>query len=135
MSCSEWRQEFLVGVEEVDAQHQQLFGMLSHLQEAITRRAEDSELGVIVDGLIVYLKEHFDCEQALLLDHPGWPEHHRQHWQFTEKVLWFLREFKRSEGQGGNGLAHEMYDFLCGWLKEHIVEVDRRYFLEEASTL
>ena len=130
MVCLQWRQEFMVGVEEVDAQHRQLFAMLSRLHAAIEQQAADTDLGEILDDLVVYLKEHFSCEEELLKSHPGWEEHHRQHWQFTEKVLGFLWQLKRSEGRGGNGLAREMYEYLCHWLQEHIVEIDRRYFKE-----
>ncbi|MDH3392615.1 MAG: hemerythrin family protein [Desulfobulbaceae bacterium] len=131
MQCLEWRREFLVGVQDVDAQHQQLFAMLSALYTAIERHADEDDLLQTIDGLLVYLKEHFSREEALLRSHPRWDEHHRQHWRFTEKVLVFLREFKRRKGRGEhNSLALEIYDFLCGWLRAHIVEVDRRYFAE-----
>ena len=134
MVCLQWRPEFMVGVEEVDIQHQQLFAMLSRLGVAIERQADHDDLLEILDGLVAYLKEHFSCEEALLKSHPGWEEHHRQHWRFTEKVLKFLRDFGRTEGRGNNGLAREIYDFLCGWLQEHIVVMDRRYFREEVSS-
>lgn len=133
MICLEWRQEFLVGDEVVDAQHRQLFEMLASLRAAIEQCAGNSELEAIVDGLVVYLKGHFSCEEDLLRTHPQWDEHHRQHWHFTEKVLYFLREIKRSATRIDNGLACEMYDFLCDWLQKHIVGVDRRYFREKDS--
>ena len=134
MICVEWRPEFLVGVEEVDSQHRQLFVMISRLREAIDQQAAADELQMMLDGLVVYLKEHFGCEESLLAGHPGWSEHHRQHWRFTEKVLHFLREFKRSKGQGGNDLAMEICDFLCGWLQEHSVAMDRCFFTDNDAS-
>lgn len=130
MVCVEWRQEFLVGVEEVDGQHRHLFAMLATLRDAIEQQADYHDLLVILNDLVVYLREHFSCEQALLHSHPRWAEHHRQHWRFTEKVLYFLREYKRLKGSNGNTLAVEIYDFLCDWLQAHIVAVDRCYFAE-----
>lgn len=136
MGCVEWRQEFLVGVEEVDTQHRQLFSMLSDLYRAIEKRADEEDLLQTIDGLIAYLKEHFSCEEALLRHHPRWEEHHRQHWRFTEKVLHFLLAFKRRKGEGEHhDLSMEIYDFLCNWLQSHILEVDRRYFAEQEASL
>ncbi len=129
MVCTEWRDTFLVGVDEVDVQHRQLFSMLTNLHAAIERQVDADDLVVILDGLVTYLKEHFSCEEALLAGHPRWGEHHRQHWWFTEKVLYFMREFKRAEGLDRNPLAMEICGFLCGWLQEHIVMMDRSYFL------
>jgi len=133
MVCVEWREEFRVGVEEVDAQHQRLFAMLAGLRAGIERQAADTELGALIDDLVAYLKEHFDHEETLLRGHPRWAEHHRQHWRFTENILHFIRDSRRAEGRGGNRLAREMHDFLCSWLQEHIVVMDRNYFQEMAA--
>ncbi|MDH4320670.1 MAG: bacteriohemerythrin [Desulfobulbaceae bacterium] len=133
MDCVEWREEFRVGVAEIDAQHQRLFAMLAQLRGGIARQETEGELMAFIDGLIDYLKEHFSHEEGLLRDHPRWAEHHRLHWRFTEQILQFLREGKRAEGRGGIRLALEMHDFLCGWLQAHIVGTDREYFQGRAA--
>lgn len=126
----EWREDFRVGVEEIDEQHQRLFAMLDRLDRAVAGGEAPDDLVVIVDGLIAYLKEHFGCEENLLGSHPRWPEHHRLHWQFTEQTLRFLRDFQRASDADCLRLATEIRDFLGHWLQDHILQTDRRFFAE-----
>ncbi len=122
-----WRDAYLVGVEEIDGQHRQLFILLAGLDAALAVNSP-ADLSAAVTGLIDYLKEHFDREEALLGGHPDWPAHHLLHWRFTAQVLGFLRDFKRAGGPESRRLAAEIRDFLLLWLKNHILETDQRFF-------
>ncbi|MDH5299169.1 MAG: bacteriohemerythrin, partial [Desulfobulbaceae bacterium] len=132
MSVVEWREEFRVGVQEIDGQHRQLFAVLARLDRA-AEEEQHAGLDPILDELVRYLKEHFSAEERLLHTHPRWPEHHRLHWQFTEKTLHFLREWQRADGpEERSRLIAEIRYFLCPWLKDHILKTDRQYFSQPA---
>jgi len=127
MACVAWRDAFRVGVEEIDTQHQQLFAILARLDQEVASESSGN-LAITINALVAYLKEHFSREEALLASHPQWQEHHRLHWQFTEQVLRFLRDFKRATGPDCLLLAGEIRDFLARWLQDHILRTDRCFF-------
>lgn len=133
MSYIQWREDLQVGITAIDEQHQQLFAKFSRLDEVIEQEKETNELPVILDKLVAYLKEHFSCEESLLKGHPKWPEHHNQHWQFTEHVLKFLWAFKGATASEQRRLAHEIRNFLYQWLQQHIIHTDRQYFKDIAK--
>ena len=58
MKRLEWTEALSVGVEEIDAQHRELFRRAARLLEGI-HAGEPEELGALLDFLYRYAVEHF----------------------------------------------------------------------------
>ena len=71
-----------------------------------------------------YAKEHFQTEEALLLEHgfPGLEEHVREHDVFVARVMDMVFEPESAE----SGLE-DVLAFLVEWLVAHISGTDKKY--------
>lgn len=120
-----WTDACSVAVQEIDAQHQALFGLAAHLARAIGEGQCGRVLLPTFDKLAVYTVEHFQTEERYMeqFSFPELGEHRAEHERFVRKVGYF----RRSLAIGKPGVAHEVLDFLAHWLVHHIQDVDRRY--------
>ncbi|MCP4342978.1 MAG: hemerythrin family protein [Desulfobulbaceae bacterium] len=121
---------YLTGVEEVDAQHKELFKRINDLLKACTtNKGTASELAQeksleTLDFLAQYVIEHFKCEEEYMERYrsPLRDENKAEH----EKFLKQYTELRTKIDD--NGLSRQMIirleGFLCGWLTNHITKVD-----------
>ncbi len=125
MAFFTWRNEYLVGVPAVDAQHRRLFDLAEQLFEAMRTGQGKEVTGRALQQLISYTASHFSAEERLMAQH-GYPhlkEHRALHEALTREVLEFQKRF-----EGGNAfLTVELMHFLKSWLEGHIKSEDMRY--------
>lgn len=95
MSEIAWKQEYSVGNEAIDADHQGLFDLVRELAEAdIT----DGLLNSILVRLENYAAGHFSREEALMekMGYPGFEEHKKQHQAFVEWLRTVKKTYNRA---------------------------------------
>jgi hemerythrin len=120
-----WNESWLIGVQEVDAQHKQLVSLVNQLHQAMSQGKGKEVLGGILDSLILYTQQHFSAEERMLEQnqYPDLLEHKRQHVALTKKVVDFQQEFKG----GTMGMSLDIMQFLKTWLQSHILGTDVKY--------
>jgi len=120
-----WKDEYAVGVAEIDAQHRELLGRMAQLAKAILAEdpaAAKQALGFLAD----YVLSHFEAEKVMMRQHryPFSEEHLRQHRIFGEY-------FARLNDEVESGKLHPLYLtfrvqlLLVDWLINHITQTDR----------
>jgi hemerythrin len=135
-----WKDEYAVGVTDIDTQHQELLTRMGQLAEAILTEdpaAAREALGFLAD----YALAHFKTEEALMRQHhyPFIDEHIRQHRTFAEY-------FGRLRAEVESGQYHTLYlvfrvqVLLVDWLINHTSQADRHlarflHNLERQNTL
>ena len=124
MELIQWRDEYSVGVPEMDEQHKGLIALINRLTE------EEHATGMIAyvfDALDQYVKEHFRAEEALMraAGYEDLKQHKKQHRDFEG----WLRAVKQSHAAGASTfmLAETVNDFLRDWLINHIHKTDMAY--------
>jgi hemerythrin len=120
-----WNDSWLIGVREIDIQHQNLVSLLNQLHEAMSQGRGKDVLGGILESLVRYTKAHFAAEERLMQQN-GYPDiiaHKSEHEQLTKKVLEFQKEFV----SGRIAMGVEVMQFLGSWLRSHIRGSDRKY--------
>ena len=117
-----WRDEFLIGHEQIDQQHRQLFGLLDQLYDAVCSGQGESVVESIVDELSAYTREHFVTEEALMreLCVPALALHQRDHQRLLDAVQQKLATLR----QGGKVVSIELLEFMNQWLGQHILKSD-----------
>lgn len=122
MSLMQWDESMSVGVEELDAQHQQLISMINDAYEAILRHDEHL-MAELIDKMRDYAMLHFECEEAYL-ERYGFPdleEHKALHEQFNTSVNNFRKDlYERTN-------LSQIFVYLSRWLTSHIMDEDRKY--------
>ena len=121
----EWNQNYSVGVQSIDAQHQTLFAIARELYNAMNAGKGKSVVGRILDRLVQYTAMHFAHEERLMRQsaYPGLEKHREEHAGMTAKVLQFQSEYRA----GKVNLTVQLLQFLKTWLNRHIAESDSAF--------
>ena len=119
-----WNNNYSIGIETIDTQHQQLFDIMNKLYIA---SEEDQELETIIglfEELKDYTKYHFTEEEIYFSKHPQDEiKHHlEQHQFFIKKLDESIQQCIRI-----SALSLELLFFLNDWLVEHIQIEDQKY--------
>ncbi|MEK7167950.1 MAG: bacteriohemerythrin [Patescibacteria group bacterium] len=115
-----WKEEYSVGVEEIDKQHQRFFQILEELYRAVLENQTKKQKGKIFQDLEDYVSVHFKTEEKYfdLFHYEEAEEHEAEHDKFMAK----MEEFKKKED-----VSFGLLDFLEDWLVNHLASVDQRY--------
>ena len=122
-----WRDEYALGMSEIDAQHKTLFEIMNRLWDAIVRAAPPAEIGVILDALENYTVMHFREEESFMrnIHYPKMRAHVELHRHFVKRV----RE-ERIAALDGRPSSLELLHFLRDWLVSHILIEDKSYAVQ-----
>lgn len=121
----EWKQEYSIGIQSIDAQHQGLFSTAAELYKAMSAGQGKSVLARILDRLVQYTAMHFAHEERLMRQH-GYPDlekHLVEHAALTKQVVDFQAEFH----SGRANMTVQVLNFLNSWLQQHINVSDKAY--------
>ena len=121
----QWNETYSVKVDAMDAQHQQLFGIIRELFTAMRSGHGKAVAGEVLERLIDYTGNHFAAEEQLMEKH-GYPQlaaHRVEHRNLENKV----RAFKKEFDAGSIAITLELMTFLQNWLTNHVQTVDQQY--------
>lgn len=123
----EWREHLSVGVEEIDAQHRELFEKFNTLMEACDQGKGGDEVVQLFAFLDDYVNTHFADEERLQkrLSFPDHEKHLEQHRKFTAELA-AMKERLASEGPT-RFFVGTVSRLMTGWLIEHISGMDRAF--------
>lgn len=118
----EWSPALSVGIEEIDAQHRELFRRAGRLLDAV-RIGSAAEIGGLIDYLHRYCVTHFGAEEAAMRDveYPGYARHKAEHDRFIADLLELADE---RDDRGDAFVAPRLDRWLGAWLREHVGGTD-----------
>jgi hemerythrin len=125
MDIINWKDEFSVGVEEMDNQHKKLFTMINRLIEEQKQLTDPKTIAELLTEMTDYAQEHFRAEEYLMAEY-GFNrkvEQEKQHQAFIDKTI----SFYSASDIGPNILSNALLDFLSEWLVDHILKEDMMY--------
>jgi hemerythrin len=125
MDIINWKDEFSVGVEEMDNQHKKLFTMVNRLIEEQKQLTDPKTIAELLTEMTDYAQEHFRAEEYLMAEY-GFNrkvEQEKQHQAFIDKTI----SFYSASDIGPNILSNALLDFLSEWLVDHILKEDMMY--------
>jgi hemerythrin len=126
MPFMEWNPSFSVGVDELDSDHKILIALLNDLYDAVEEGKGLAAVGQTLDGLVVYVSNHFRYEEGLFLhaQYPDYAAHKKAHDGLSAQVMEIQAKFKSGPDQT---LPHEVLTFLKDWLCQHILGSDKKF--------
>jgi hemerythrin len=118
-----WTSALAIGIEEIDAQHQELFRRADRFVRAL-ESTDRQEIGILLSYLRMYCITHFGAEEAWMreVSYPGYAEHKGQHDRFVKDILSLSSEHEKRRGPGLE--AMRVGTWISSWLKEHVTETD-----------
>lgn len=123
MARFKWTKAHAVFVNEMDAQHRNLYLMADELQQAILGGAETSRTLELLRALIASVEDHFAYEERQMRSsqYPSYDWHKLQHDTVRKRANQFVPQIESGDSQA----AILLLDFLAGWLKDHVGLTDR----------
>lgn len=125
MEIINWKNEYSVGVAEMDAQHKKLLGMINRLIAEQKVLTDPKTIAALLTEMTDYAQEHFRAEEFLMAEY-GYDkktEHEAQHQAFIDETV----SFCSATEIGPNILSNALLDYLGSWLVEHILGEDMMY--------
>ena len=118
-----WKDEYGVGIVEIDQQHSQLIDLINDLYVSIYENNSAEITAGVLRRLKEYTLVHFSTETNIMRrnHYAGIESHLLQHDEMIAK----LDEVETKYESGRHGLTAELITFLRNWLAEHICESDK----------
>lgn len=129
-----WSDALSVGVDELDAQHKVLVGLVNEMHNAIDQGYGDEVVESILTRLTEYTRIHFAVEESLmrLAGYPDLEAHREEH----RALIVQINTLRGRADTGEPAISVELMHFLKDWLTTHIMVSDQayaRYFAESGS--
>ena len=127
MALTTWKDEYSVGIDEIDSQHKVLINCISTLEQSIAD-ADEKRRWMAIHFAIVqladYTRIHFSVEESLMriIGFPATDAHIAEHRHFVS----YLRDVER-KSISHDVTEDEIVTFLRGWLVKHILNDDKQY--------
>jgi len=125
MTPLNWDEKYSLNVKEIDDEHKNLFFLFNRLQEGIITGKSRDELGTALSELIDHTVLHFATEEKLMqqFSYIGFVEHKRVH----DDLIAEAKEMQEKFLQDKIELSGKVSVFLTDWLKDHILDMDKKY--------
>ncbi|HEX8985408.1 MAG TPA: bacteriohemerythrin [Bryobacteraceae bacterium] len=120
-----WKEEYNVGIDVIDRQHQSLVRQIRRFQEAMLDGRAVQLRDELMVRLLGYIEFHFRFEERLMAE-AGYVDldaHKAQHSALTNQVLNLQRRIKQHEEIA----SPEVMRFLRHWLTGHIMKSDQKF--------
>ena len=118
-----WDDVLCVDVDEIDDNHRKLMGIVNSLSRAMADDVSLNYLEAILDDLINFTAYHFSHEERLMLKYgyQGYEHHKVQH----TGLIGSAKKVRQGILQMEETAATQEFEFLEGWLTEHILADER----------
>ncbi|HJV89976.1 MAG TPA: bacteriohemerythrin [Holophagaceae bacterium] len=126
MARIEWSPNWSVGDDLLDHEHQGLIALINRLSEVEGEvRAHPGIWRECLAEMVLYAENHFRHEEERMgqVAYPHLEAHRAGHLRFRKQLSLLAQE---AEARGEDALPN-LHAFLAAWLKNHVLEDDRRY--------
>jgi methyl-accepting chemotaxis protein len=123
----QWNEDLLAtGVESIDAQHQELIGMINQLHRACLAGSGKTELRRQMQFLAEYVRTHFRHEEEVMEQHrcPSRDANRAAHRKFLKTFEKLAADFE-AKGESTSILL-DLRRLVAEWLVNHICSVDTK---------
>lgn len=124
MPLLSWRDDYLVGEQTIDRDHQRLFDLINEFHDAYHRSWEKREIAKVLAGVVAYAEEHFQREERIMAA-AGYPDL-AVHRKIHEELYEMLYQLQEGYESGRRNIDGQTTRFLNQWLVDHILDNDLR---------
>ncbi len=125
---------YLIGIKQIDTQHQVLVDLLNKLHKAILTKGSEEEVKDIINQFVDYTVYHFKEEEILMMNN-GYPKlqsHIKIHEKIVANVSKVLKDFENSRF-----LRFKFFTLAMDVLMNHIEIEDNKFakYMEEKESI
>ena len=117
MSLLQWRDEFSVGIAEVDHEHRELIELIGKLQQDLQTGNNTQKIMLSLGEIYAQISSHFALEEKMMRNtrYQAYPEHKEDH----ETLLDDLRDIMDDVEDDGILDEVQLSDDLNRWFSDH----------------
>ena len=121
-----WNEGFSLGDEQVDAQHHQMFALVSSLVNECAGGMDSIKTKETLDFLVNFAVQHFNDEETLMLhyNYPDLKNHKILHEKFKNTIGDFAQKFEKNGASVE--LSNDIIKTVVRWLTSHIMQEDKK---------
>lgn len=125
-----WREEFSIGISDVDDQHKKLLGLLNEMNsfdhDRNSHASQANKLVEILDKLSDYAAHHFAQEELLMRKHLPADANAADH-IVAHRTYWtIIVTLKNRLLKGDAKVNSELVAYLNRWWVDHILQTDQK---------
>ena len=132
----QWKEDYCIGVEKIDAQHKSLVDLINKLDADLNSQDVNKfkAFQPAAKLAVKYVQTHFAAEEELMALH-GYPELAHQKKRHTEFIKRILEDTSRFD-RGDEHAPKSFLKYLSEWLMTHIADEDAKIgiFLRRSAT-
>jgi hemerythrin-like metal-binding protein len=120
-----WKDNYSIGVPELDQQHQRLLDIINQLIKEQREPFNSEKFSISISTLTHFAYTHFAAEERILRDtnFPDLNKHVLSHIDFIMKMMGLALKGE----QGNNEDRKELLRYLRDWYAGHVLGIDRFY--------
>jgi hemerythrin len=123
-------QEFILGIDEIDRQHQELVDNLELMRDYVRRGQSRDAIRDTLKYLETYVTEHFATEVKYMnqYNYPDILQHKAEHENFIKDFTTFKEKYSsmRAQGEMTTFLGLDIVRKLNDWFKDHVMTIDKK---------
>lgn len=118
-----WKEEYSIGIEKLDREHQHIMGIINELKRAIDEKKTKELTSVILSELILYMNYHFKTEELYieLYDKEHLAAHKIGHRNLRRRLAQMQKDQK-----AGKDVSRELARLLTANFEKHMKDNDRQ---------
>jgi hemerythrin len=122
-----WKDEYAIGVEQIDEQHKKLFEIGNSIYTLLADQImvdKYDKIIIIINDLKQYTKYHFSCEEEYMLQirYPRYFSQKVEHDDFIDKIE--AVDFDDID-QDQEKYIRDIMTFVFNWVLDHILKSDK----------
>lgn len=125
MTTHTWNDDWIIGIDEIDAQHRNLIEIIGEYSERLQQTTDKEKGRRFIDLLLSYIRMHFATEERHMLNE-GFDKldyHRTRHIELTERILGLQQKYKTDTEFSTSKLA----SFFDKMLIDHFVHDDQDF--------
>ena len=119
-----WRDDYAIGVEELDHEHRDLFNRINQLHEALAMDDDPVRIEACLGEIQARVGAHFALEEAVMREHgfESYATHKAEHDEFLDVIVDLCHAFMSDpDPQRRDNLEFQ----LQAWIINHVVTSDQ----------
>ncbi len=125
MALLKWRDDYSIGVAQIDNEHRQLFDVINEFHDQKQGAVASHDILQMLNKLIQYSESHFRNEEGIMrsMDYADVDQHHQQHDALVGAIFDLAAEVEAGKGT----VDLSLHTFLKNWLLDHILQHDMAF--------
>ncbi len=124
MNYLQWREEFSIGVDSVDFEHQELMDMINMIYAELENRRDVEEIKQTMGEVHAEISAHFALEEHIMRHarYVEFEEHKNDHENLLDQIRTMMDAIENDPEHALDGLSEALAD----WFPSHFVPFDAR---------